>query len=336
MAITTTEFDNAKTKERTGLVPSVYEGIVQIGASDTPILSMIGSENVTNISHSWHIDTLREPKNDAKPELYEYAKDTPKSSVQKNFNAVQKHISQYEITDTQEAVKTYGGVDQENYLRGKTAKEHALDIEFSFFGLGNNPSDAKTDVFSEPHIRNAQTDPGKSAGIFHFLAKGADAFDKGWRGNICAFDTSNDWQGQASDLTWDKLMLALENIWKKGETPRTLFVGSKLKHKINKFVSDFGSRVTNNKDKGFAPTISTLDTDFGVVEVRLHRFLSEQYGLGDVLLAGNFEYMKNGLLISTTHKPYETGRTSKGFAFHTESTLIVRNADAFVIGVGLK
>lgn len=336
MAITTTEFDSKHTQAREGLVPSVYDGIVQVGASDTPILSMIGTENVTNISHSWHIDVLREPKNAPKAEIYTYAKDTPTSSVQKNFNAVQKHLDQYQISHTQERVKTYGGVDQENYLRGKTAKEHALDIEFSFFGLGSDASSAKTDVFSAPHVRSAHNDPGRAAGIFHFLAKGKDGFDKGWRGNICAFDASKDWSGDATDLTWEKLMLALENIWKMGETPKTLFVGSKLKHKINKFVTDFGSRTTPNKDKGFAPTITTLDTDFGVIEIKLHRFLSEQHGLGDVFLAGNFEYMKNGLLMPTTHNPYETGSTSKGWAFETECTLIVKNADAFVAGVGLK
>lgn len=336
MAITTTEFDHTKTQARAGLVPSVYDGIVQVGASDTPILTLIGTENVTNISHSWHIDTLREPKNKPIPELYKFSDDTPTSTVQKNFNAVQKHLNQYEITETQERVKTYGGADQENYLRGKTAKEHALDIEYSFFGFGDNVAQVKTDVFNEPHVRTKHDDPGKSAGIFHFLAKGAKDFQNGKRGNVVAFDTTKNWEGDATELTWDKLMSALQMIWEQGETPRTLFVGSKLKHKINMFVKDFGSRSTQNKDKNFAPTITTLDTDFGTLEVKLHRFLGEQYGLGDTFLAGNFEYMKNGLLMPTTHQAYETGRTSKGWRFTTESTLIVKNADAFVIGVGLK
>ena len=336
MAITTTEFDATRTQAREGLVPSVYDGIVQVGASDTPILTLIGTENVTNISHSWHIDALRKPKNEPKPELYAFSKNTPASTIQKNFNAVQKHLNQYEITETQEYVKTYGGADQENYLRGKTAKEHALDIEYSFFGFGANVADVKNDVFAEPHVRTAHNDPGKSAGIFHFLAKGETDFTNGKRGNVIAFDNAGDWSGAESDLTWEKLMSALQVIWEQGETPKTLFVGSKLKHKINMFVKDFGNRSTQNKDKGFAPTITTLDTDFGTLEVKLHRFLGEQYGLGDVFIAGNFEYMKNGLLIPTKHDSYETGRTSKGWRFTTESTLIVKNADAFVAGVGLK
>ncbi len=67
MAISTTGFDGTRTQAREGLVPSVYEGIVQVGSSDTPILTLIGTENVTNISHSWHIDALREPRNEKFP-----------------------------------------------------------------------------------------------------------------------------------------------------------------------------------------------------------------------------------------------------------------------------
>ncbi len=64
--------------------------------------------------------------------------------------------------------------------------------------------------------------------------------------------------------------------------------------------------------------------------------LSNSYGLGDTLLAGNFEYMKNGLLYSTEIEDVTTSKTATAKRIYTECTLEVRNADAFVIGVGLK
>lgn len=333
MAISTTTFQ-APATSREGLVPSVYDGIVQVGAYDTPILSMIGTESVTNISHSWHIDKLREPKNKPQAELYEFSKDTDKSTVQKNTNAVQHHINQYEVTNTQQAVKTYGNVDKIEYKRGKTAKEHALDIEYSFFGLGHN-ADPKVSVWTAPHSRTSDTDPGISAGIFHFLAKGETTFKNGRRGNVFAVDDKQNWTGNAGQLTWRKLMEYLQVIYDNGETPKKILVGAETKTKIEElFSKQWDRRIIRDGDT-LNPLISKIATDFGVVELQLHRYLSKLHKMEGVLIAGNFEYMKNGLLIPTNHYEYETNRTSKGWAFETESTLIVKNADAFVAVVGI-
>ena len=104
-----------------------------------------------------------------------------------------------------------------------------------------------------------------------------------------------------------------------------------MKRAINKFAT----RQWGN-EKAINSSVVSLDMDFGKVNFRLHRFLSPKFGLGDVLIAGDFEYMKNGLLVPTELKDVTTSKTAIQKRYYTEGCLEVRNADAFVIGVGLK
>lgn len=73
MAITSTSYQ-APATQRVGLVPSVYDKIIQIGADETPLLSLMETSKVTSISHAWIIDQLSEPKRNAKLEISKGAK----------------------------------------------------------------------------------------------------------------------------------------------------------------------------------------------------------------------------------------------------------------------
>lgn len=333
MAITTTGFQSPATK-REGLKPSIYEKILLIGADETPILSLIGTSMVKGIEHSWLTDTLAAPKKNAQLEISDF-EDTRKSTLQKTSNAVQIFTSNVSVSRSMQAVATYGGKELERET-AKRAKEHKLDMEYALFGLGRGsaPTNAKKSVFEAPKVRTDAA-AGEMAGIFHFLAKGKASFDTngaiGMRGNVMAFDASKNWEGAATLLTEEVLAQILQQIWDSGAKPKDVFLGAALKPAINKFAQrQFGN------EKAINSSVVSLDTDFGKVNFRLHRFLSPQYGLGDVLIAGDFEYMKNGLLVPTELKDVTTSKTAIQKRYYTESCLEVRNADAFAIGVGLK
>ena len=169
------------------------------------------------------------------------------------------------------------------------------------------------------------------AGLFYYISKGEAAFANGRRGNVLAFDSKNDWTGTPTILTEEALNKILQSIWDTGATPRDVFIGADLKKAINAFATrQFGN------EKSINSSVVSLDTDFGKVNFRLHRYLSKQYGLNDVLIAGDFSFMKNGLLIPTMIENVTTSKTAKQKRYYTEATLEVRNADAFAIGVGLK
>lgn len=326
MAITSTGFQAPATK-REGLKPSVYDSIILIGADDTPVLSLIGTSNVTNTEHSWLTDNIAAPKKNAQLEISDFADDR-KSTIQKTTNSVQIFTTNISVSYTMQKVATYGGKEMERET-AKRAKEHKRDMEYALFGLGRD-TDTKVSIFKAPTPRT-DTVAGEMAGLFYYISKGEAAFASGRRGNVLAFDSKKDWTGTPSVLTEESLNQILQSIWDTGATPRDVFIGAKLKKAINAFATrQFGN------EKSINSSVVSLDTDFGKVNFRLHRYLSEQNRLDDVLIAGDFSFMKNGLLIPTMIENVTTSKTAKQKRYYTEATLEVRNADAFAIGVGLK
>jgi hypothetical protein len=195
-------------------------------------------------------------------------------------------------------------------------------------GIGRD-ADAKVSVFKAPVVRT-EVVAGEAAGLFYYATKGVSAFAGGLRGNVKAFDTTGDWDGTKATLDWDKFNEVLQLIYDGGADPKDVFVGSVLKARIN----DFVTRQLGNEKKA-NQVISSLETDFGTVNIHLSRFLGTQHGLGDVMIAGDFSYMKHGLLVPTRITNVSTDKTAEAKRLYTSSTLEVRNADAFAIGVGL-
>jgi hypothetical protein len=328
MAFTSTGGNiNPTTKANVGTIESIYDKILLIGADETPLMSLIGTSNVSNIKHAWLIDNLATPSRSPKLEISDFV-GSGASTKQKKENAVEIFTDDIMVSKSMEKIATHGGKELP-YQTAKKIKEHKLGIEMALLGLGRD-SDVKVSVFKAPTVRDEAT-AGEMAGIFHFLAKGATAFTSGKRGNVLAFDETEDWTGANTVLTWDKFNEILQNAYNAGETPKDVFLGANLKGAINSFVS----RQLGNESK-YNGVVKSLETDFGTVNIRLHRMLSDSYGLGDTLMAGNFEYMKNGLLYSTEIEDVTTSKTATAKRIYTECTLEVRNADAFVIGVGLK
>lgn len=333
MAITSTEFQSPAT-QRVGLIPSVYDKIILVGANDTPIMSMIGTSVVKGITHSWITDTLKKPSKNAQLEISSFVGDQ-KSTKQQNTNATQIFTTDIMVSQTMQEVATYGGKELENEV-AKATKVHKLDIEYAILGLGRDTL-AKVSVLKAPQIREAAK-PGEMAGLFYYAAKGETAFkDKNGRkeqGNIIAFGScdGNKWGvGDCVTLTEDVLHQVLQRVWESGATPKDIFIGAELKKALNKMAS----RQFSN-EKFINSSVVSLDTDFGKVNFRLHRFLSKEYGLEDCLIAGDFSYAKMGLLKPTFLSDVSTDKTAIAKRYYTEGCLEVRNADAFAIGVGLK
>lgn len=333
MAITSTEFQSPAT-QRVGLIPSVYDKIILVGANDTPIMSMIGTSVVKGITHSWITDTLKKPSKNAQLEISSFVGEQ-KSTKQQNTNATQIFTTDIMVSQTMQEVATYGGKELENEV-AKATKVHKLDIEYAILGLGRDSS-AKVSVLKAPQVREAAK-PGEMAGLFYYAAKGETAFkDKNGRkeqGNIIAFGScdGNKWGvGDCVTLTEDVLHQVLQRVWESGATPKDIFIGAELKKALNKMAS----RQFSN-EKFINSSVVSLDTDFGKVNFRLHRFLSKEYGLEDCLIAGDFSYAKMGLLKPTFLSDVSTDKTAIAKRYYTEGCLEVRNADAFAIGVGLK
>ena len=330
MAFTSTGFQ-APATERVGLVPSVYDKIIQIGWEETPLLTKIGTSSVTGIKHSWIIDPIGNPTRTPQLEISDFT-GIASSTKMKRENSIEIFTDEVMVSRDMQRVKTYGG-NEEAYEVTKKAKEHKKRFEQMILGIGRD-NDVKTSVFMADKLRT-DSSAGESAGMFYFLAKGESAFtsgtDYGTRGNVLAFDDAGDWSGTGKTMTWKEFNQVLQKIYDGGATPKDVFVGANLKASINDFVVRQLSTETRQ-----AQTISSIETDFGKINIHLSRWLSDTFGLGDVVIAGDFEFMKHGLLTPTILEEVSTSKTARARRYYTSSTLEVRNADAFAIGVGLK
>lgn len=325
MAFTSTGYQSPATS-RVGLIPSVYDKIIQIGYEDTPILSKIGTSVVKGIEHSWLIDPIGDPTRTPLLEISDFAGGA-KSTKQKRTNAVEIFTDEVMISEDMKAIATYGGAELP-YEVAKKAKEHKKRFEKMILGIGRDAS-AKISVFKAPTLRDDAI-AGEAAGLFYFASKGVGAFSAGARGNVLAFDSTNNWSGTATALDWIKFNSVLQAIYDGGATPKDVFVGAALKAKINGFIS----RQYSSETKQTA-LIKSIETDFGTINIHMSRYLTSTFGLGDTLIAGDFEYMKHGLLVPTKLQDVTTSKTAEAKRYYTSSTLEVRNADAFAIGVGL-
>ena len=325
MAFTSTGYQSPATS-REGLIPSVYDKIIMLGWDETPILSKIGTSAVKGIEHSWLIDSIGDPTRTPQLEISDFT-GAAKSTLQKRTNTVEIFTDEVMISEDMKAIATYGGKELPRETE-KKAKEHKKRFEKMILGIGRD-ANAKVSVFEAPVLR-ADATAGEAAGLFYYLAKGASTFTAGKRGNVLAFDATGDWAGATTEMTWDKFNQVLQQIYNNGAMAKDVFVGSALKARIN----DFVTRQLGNETKT-TQTIKSIETDFGTINVHLSRYLTSQYGLGDTIIAGDFEYMKHGLLVPTKITEVPTSKTAEAKRFYTSSTLEVRNADAFAIGVGL-
>ncbi|HFN3235615.1 TPA: DUF5309 family protein, partial [Campylobacter jejuni] len=105
----------APATENVKLKQSIYETIIKIGATETPILNKIGTSKVTNpLTHSWITDAFEEPKKNANLELSKFVGET-KNTAQKTTNATQIFITKALLKANQ-----YGGNEMEYQIGKKT------------------------------------------------------------------------------------------------------------------------------------------------------------------------------------------------------------------------
>lgn len=325
MAITSTGFQSPATS-REGLAPSVLDIVTLLGADDTPILKKVGRSPVKNFKHGWITDKLASPAKNAQLELSSFVGDQ-KATKQKTENATQIFTTEVMVTDSMQKMATYGG-NELAHETSKKGKQHALDIEYSFFGLGRD-ANILTSVFKAPTVRT-DTVAGETAGIFHYAAGGATTFASGKRGNVLAFDSTTNWTGTKTVMTETIFNTILQQAWDNGATPKDIYIGAALKKAINAMVTrQLGNEAAANR------RVVSMETDFGTVNIHLHRMLSAATGLDDVMIAGDFDFIKFGSFIDTNLKDVSTDKTATAKRYYTEACWEFRNSDALAIGVGL-
>lgn len=303
-----------------GNKPSVLDLVVMQGASDTPLLSMFSKGTVANMIHSWITDRYEDASANANLEVSDVGT-TADGSKQKTSNVTQIFKNEAKVSFTQDAIATYGEKELKHQLM-KTAKKHARDIEFALLGLHNGQSAGASDatgdtgVFSGYTERAGNTTAPKMAGLFSFIP------------------TASRVDGGATQLTYNAFCEVLQKIWEQGGDPTKVFLGAGLKNVVNGFSDATKSGImVSNGDKNFDPRIAKVSTDFGIVDVMLHRDFNANNGLDKAFIAGDFSTCSFKTLINTSLKDVPTSETAIVKRYLTEGTLEVKNGDLIACGL---
>lgn len=295
---------------------SILDAVFLSGVKTSPILQMLKSKNITSYLHSWIVDTYLDAKDNANPEISGLGA-TQIPTKQKTDNVTQILKSEIMVSKRQQDISQYGGKELE-YQRAKKAIEHAKDIEYALLGLGNK------DVFDKyTRSDDAERKADRMAGFFYFVpdANRKDFADK----------------GAPSEFTYKKLCEILEPVWEKGGIDNgkfKIFLGSALKARVNSWIEKNPSMRIKNEKGEFNPLVDTIITDFGAVEIVMHRLFSNEK-LKDKVLCGNFDESTICYLTPTSRDEVSTDKTNIVERFYTDCTLEVTNAHHFASGKGL-
>jgi len=124
------------TYNQIGKAEDVSDVITTITPSDTPLYTMFKSEKVHNRTFSYLEDSLRSAAANAKVEGADQA-DITLGNPTERTGTCQIISETFKISETSDAVKTYGRAKETAYQMGRTLKNIKRDVEFAFVGASN-------------------------------------------------------------------------------------------------------------------------------------------------------------------------------------------------------
>jgi hypothetical protein len=119
-----------------GIKEDVSDVISNITPTKTPFQSMIGSEKVHNKFFQWQEDELRAVQVNAKVEGFTAA-DSTRTPTALRSNYTQILSDTIKVSNTADAVSSYGRAKESAYQMAKVAAELKRDLEHAYVGMEN-------------------------------------------------------------------------------------------------------------------------------------------------------------------------------------------------------
>lgn len=247
----------------------VSEIVTNIAPYDTPLYSRIGKTKATATNHEWLEDSLGAPAENAKVEgfTFETVDAQPRAMLGNYTQIMERGVH---VTGTQEAVQHHGVQSEMAYQMSKKLKEIALDCE-------------KALVTQDAKVVGSTTVARKFGGLPYWIV--TNKLENG---------------GTARALTFALINEALEKTWSEGGRPSILLVSPRNKRVVSTFTAGTTKTMDANKSKKLTQMITVLETDFGLLQTLVDRFMGN-----DVIYGLSPEYMRKAFLRSfvTTDLP---------------------------------
>lgn len=315
------------------LEEAINRKIPLIGAKENLIINEMGKINTGNpITYSYVSKTKAKPAENKQMEVTGL---TPKPQI----NYTSRHnCLQIVKTDimVSKSAQHATRIDKAKTLAEeiKIKKlEHDSDIELNNVWNIFADADIKKAVFKDPVPSANNQVAGECAGLFYHLANGATAFVKGRRGNVFAFDDAHNWTGKPTKITKEHITAMTKALRMEGGIKaKVIMVGANLKEGLNEVLT----RIGKTEDVYYVDDVKYYGNSFSnKMEIRLYDYLSDEYGLGDVILIGDLSYFKYISYIATSLEKVTTDKTAIASRLYTQMTTALLNPKSLALGVGL-
>ena len=263
MTIVTNTFTTFDAK---GIREDLSNIITNIAPEETPYMSNIGRESVSNSLFEWQTDTLAAAAANKQLEGDDVASFDAVTATVRLQNYAQISRKTIVLSATEEVVNKAGRRSELAYQIAKRGSELKRDQEFSML---NNAVAA---------AGNTTTARG-TASLGAFIKTNVDMQTNGANPSYTTLPSSARTDGNVRTFTETILKNVIQQVWTAGGTPKILMTGPVNKQRVSGFSGIASSRF--NIDGGARPAtiIGAADiyvSDFGNVQVVPNRFQRER------------------------------------------------------------
>ena len=263
MAIVTNTFTTFDAK---GIREDLSNIITNIAPEETPYMSNIRKESISNSLFEWQTDTLAAAATNKQLEGDDVTSFDSVTATVRLQNYAQISRKTIVLSATEETVNKAGRKSELAYQIAKRSSELKRDQEFTFL----NGAIAAAG--------NTTTARG-TASLQAFIKTNVDMQTNGSSPSYTTLPNSSRTDGNVRTFTETILKSVIQQVWTAGGTPKILMVGPVNKQRVSGFAGIASSRF--NIDGGARPAtiIGAADiyvSDFGNVSVIAQRFQRER------------------------------------------------------------
>jgi hypothetical protein len=249
-----------------GIREDLSNVITNIAPEETPYMSNIGRENVSNSLYEWQTDTLAAAAANAQLEGDDVGSFDAVVATVRLQNYAQISRKTIILSATEEVVNKAGRRSELAYQIAKRGAEIKRDQEFSMLNgaiaVAGNTTTSRT-----------------TASLGAFVKTNTDKATDGADPSYTTLPNSARTDGTVRTFTETILKNVIQKVWTQGGTPKILMCGPVNKQRVSGFSGIASSRF--NIDGGAKPAtlVGAVDiyvSDFGNVQVIANRFQRER------------------------------------------------------------
>ena len=249
-----------------GIREDLSNVITNIAPEETPYMSNIGRENVSNSLYEWQTDTLAAAAANAQLEGDDVGTFDSVTATVRLQNYAQISRKTIILSATEEVVNKAGRRSELAYQISKRASELKRDQEFVMLNSGIA-------------VSGDSTTARVTASLGAFIKTNTDKQTNGTDPSYTTLPNSARTDGNVRTFTETILKNVIQKVWTAGGTPKILMCGPVNKQRVSGFSGIASSRF--NIDGGAKPAtlVGAVDiyvSDFGNVQVIANRFQRER------------------------------------------------------------